>query len=98
MTKKSRIAALMLAALLAFSLIFSCLVIVGEADHDCSGADCEICLVVSACVNFLRGAIPCALVLSFGLFSAFGKSAPLLLRSVLRAGTTPVILKVKLSN
>lgn len=98
MAKRTNIAAILLAVLLAFSLIFSCLVIVGEADHDCSGADCEICLIVSACVNFLRGALPCALVLALGLFSAFGKAAPLLHRTVLRAGVTPVILRVKLSN
>ena len=35
MAKRTNIAAILLAVLLAFSLIFSCLVIVGEADHDC---------------------------------------------------------------
>lgn len=39
------------AALLLFALFFSSAFITVESDHDCTGADCPICLDLRDCVN-----------------------------------------------
>ena len=98
MTGKKRVFALLLAAAFAFAVFSSCLVTVVGADHDCSGADCEICLVVSACVNFLRGTLSCAAVFALALAVCFGAVKTAGYVRIFRAGRTPVILRVKLSN
>ncbi len=98
MAKRTRVAAILLAVVLAFAVVSSCLVIVGEADHDCSGADCEICLVVNACANFLRGALSCAPALALAVIFASGTAGAVSFCRRLRVGATPVILRVKLSN
>ena len=98
MTKKNRVAALLLAALFAFAVVFSCLVIVGESGHDCSGADCEICFVITACVSFLGGLRSSALAVLFALTVIFGALRALSLRSSQKNGATPVTLRVKLLN
>ncbi len=47
--------AVILIAVLSLSVIISSAYVISEADHNCSGADCEICLTVSLCRNILRG-------------------------------------------
>ena len=98
MTKKNRVIALILAALFAFAVVFSCLVIVGEYGHDCSGADCEICFVVAACVNFLGNLRSSALIVLFALAVICGVSGALPVCSCFRNGQTPVTLKIRLLN
>ena len=39
------------AVLLLFALFFSSLFVAVEADHECSGSDCSICLDLQNCVN-----------------------------------------------
>ncbi len=52
MTKKRRLA--VFAVLLAVMMLFSALYIVLEANHDCQGEDCAICLQICACLNLLQ--------------------------------------------
>lgn len=98
MTKKNRAAALVLAVLFAFAVVFSCLVIVGGSGHECSGADCEICFVITACVNFLGSLRSSALALLFTLAVIYGAFCALRVRSCSPNGQTPVTLKIKLLN
>ncbi|MBR4765964.1 MAG: hypothetical protein IK085_04275 [Clostridia bacterium] len=98
MTKKSRAAALMLAVLFAFAVVFSCLVIVGESGHECSGADCEICFVIAACVSFLGNLRSLTLIVLFAFAVVCGMQNARAFCFVRRNGATPVTLKTRLLN
>ena len=97
-TKKSRVIALILAAIFFLVIAFSLCVVAVEADHDCHGADCPICELIAVCENNLRGM---SLILVFvSLMVALA-----LMRTIIRhtgvfrnKSHTPVSLKVKLTN
>ena len=55
MTRRNRTAAI-LAAVLALILLFSALFIVLEADHDCHGENCRVCMQIRLCEGLLRQA------------------------------------------
>lgn len=98
MKRKTRVTALLLAALVALAVVFSCAVIVCESGHECSGADCEICLAVASCAGFLRFAGLAAVALAFVL-AAFFRCAPVVRsRRASFRRQSPVILRVKLLN
>ncbi|MBO4915374.1 MAG: hypothetical protein J5449_09235 [Oscillospiraceae bacterium] len=98
MTKKRRIAAAVLAALVVLVALSASVFMIEHADHDCAGEDCAICERLYACAQNLRSLAAAAIV----VFAA------VIFASVLRvcvdrgassyAQRTPVSLKVKLSN
>ena len=98
MTKQKRLAALLVAAAVLFVMLFSAFYIAAEAHHDCAGEDCPVCTLICLCRNTLKNlslAI-CAAAFSAMLVSTVGK--------VLSCGrfftrkSSPVALKVKLSD
>lgn len=98
MVKARRITALVFAAVVLFSMMFSLFIIVSEADHDCAGDNCPVCDVIVLCQDTVKtlgsalGAAAAAAVFFF--FAAF-----VLSNSRLTSFTeTPVSLKVKLLN
>ena len=63
-----RMAAALLVVLMLVLLLFSLLFLVKEADHTCTGRDCQICFMMEECGNMIRmvesGAVFMALVSS----------------------------------
>lgn len=98
MTKKCRWMAGVLAAVLAFVMLFSVAYIAEEADHDCTGVGCAVCHQINACENLLK-----SLGLA-GVGTAAAAAGVYTLCQVISACTelirafTLVSLKVKLSN
>lgn len=62
MKTAKKLFAVILIAVLSLSVIISSAYVISEADHNCTGADCEICLTVSLCRNTLK-------VISLGIIS-----------------------------
>ncbi len=85
-----------LACVLAFSTLVSVLVIADLHDHDCTGDDCPICLVleVSQAVLTLAasGAATGALALAFGITLV----VVVMMRELFLPADNPVSLKVRL--
>ena len=96
--KTMKITAVLVAALFLLALLFSLFYLVAESGHDCAGEDCPVCRVIATIGNVLKSLS----VVSFAvLFSAvLGRSAVGLLSRTDREifETTPVSLKVKLSD
>lgn len=98
MNGTGKIISLSLCAVMLFTLLFSVAFIAAEADHDCSGAGCSICLEIKACVNTLRfqsAAVAAAGILICELFARRGLCRALFTRF---SSDTPVDLKVKFSD
>ena len=96
MTKKHWSA--VLAAVLALVMLFSVLYIALEADHDCHGDDCAICVQISACMDLLRhlslSLLAVAVSASLGLSARQSKEAVFCACHKLSL----ISLKVKLSD
>ena len=98
MTKKCRWMAGVLAAVLAFVMLFSVAYIAEETDHDCTGVNCAVCHQINACENLLKSLG----LAGFGIVAA-AVGAYTLCRVIsacteLIRAFTLVSLKVKLSN
>lgn len=97
MTKRERIVAAVLAALAVLVMLSSAFFIVAHAEHDCEGEDCPICEQLCACVkSFQRFTITVLVAAAVALTCACdirlgGKVCAF-------APSTPILLKVKLSN
>ncbi len=87
-----------LAALLAAVVFFSALYVVLEADHDCGGENCSICAQISACEDLLRQPGACLAALALTLFACSLALTGEKRREDESFLSTPVTLKVKLSN
>lgn len=96
MKTAKKLFAVILIAVLSLSVIISSAYVISEADHNCTGADCEICFAVSLCQKTLKGfslAIISLVILHcldfFGIFSDLSDNS---------AGyhTSPVLKKDKL--
>ena len=53
--KVKRIAAGIMGLLMLIIVLFSAFYIAAEADHDCAGEDCPICVCIRLCESTLRG-------------------------------------------
>ena len=53
-SKRRRLISGLLAVLMLSVMLFSALIIVHEADHDCIGEDCPICACIHQCENTLQ--------------------------------------------
>ncbi len=54
MTNQKRIGALILCIGMALVLAVSAAFIIHEADHDCSGEDCQVCRMIAVNINLLH--------------------------------------------
>ncbi len=98
MKKHTRRIAAVLASAALLAVIFSCLFLIANAEHDCDGADCRICDQILFCIQTLNpsaAAAPAAALsaLAFLFSREKGRS-----RAPFRTACSPVSLKVKLSN
>lgn len=97
-TKRNRIIALALAAVVLFVMAFSLFVVAAEAGHHCHREDCPICELVVVCENNIRlmssVLIFVLLIIALTLMRAFISDT---LNHVYQP-LTPVSLKVKLTN
>lgn len=96
--KKTKRAAIVFACVLFFAMLLSVLFIAHETDHECIGEDCQVCARLAACENSLKnisGAVTAAAAVAAVCF-VFVRM--LLCSSVLCAASSPVSLKVKLSD
>lgn len=97
MNRKSRILAMLLAVLVAFSLASSVGLMAAEAQHDCMGEHCPICCLLAQLQENIRLGLlvitaVAAAVLTYMLLSSAGLFAEE------GAACTLVSLKVKLSD
>ena len=98
MVKTRRITAMVFAAIVLLSMIFSLFIIVSEADHDCTGEDCPVCLCIRLCSDvlnrFRKKTVPVARIL-LPMLCVLPAAAVF---SALMAEQTPVKGKVRLNN
>ena len=96
--KTKRTVATVFAVLLVFVLLFSHLLILAEADHDCSGEDCPVCQILTIAEETLKGlSLLLCLIALFTLQKPIVKSARSAFAGNLLS-STPILLKVKLTN
>ncbi|MCR5005884.1 MAG: hypothetical protein K6A77_08250 [Clostridiales bacterium] len=74
--KSKRTAAGIMGLMMLFFVLFSALFIVVEADHECTGEDCPICLCIEQCEELMRQigtgikVMAMAVIISLGVLSA----------------------------
>ena len=68
MTKRRRILAVILAAVIVFTLAFSSFYIIGEYNHHCIGNDCPVCEQIRICEKTLGSSLYFGAVLLFTVF------------------------------
>ncbi len=98
MKKSYRGLALVAAILLLFAMLFSELFIICKSGHDCSEDECPICAEIAICETFLRQIVLIAVTIVL-----FGAALLCVLRGISSIRnqahiSTPVSLKVKLSD
>ncbi len=59
-----KITAGIMGIMMLFVVLFSAFYIAAEADHDCCGEDCHICICIRQCENILRGSCDGTVILS----------------------------------
>lgn len=87
-----------ISCLFIFVLLFSHLLILAEADHDCTGEDCPICEMIAIAEKTLQGI---SLLICTAAVAVPALAAAIKLRGVSNTENprfTPVLLKVKLTN
>ncbi len=93
-----KIPALILSLLLSAVVLFSAFYIVAEAQHECSGEDCPICVCIHQCERTLRqigqGIVYFAAVFAAAVLTFLLAFSPV--DSFLRK--TPVSIKVRLND
>ncbi|MBK6087878.1 hypothetical protein [Ruminococcus difficilis] len=98
MTKRNRLIALLLAAVVLFVMAFSLFVVAAEAGHDCLGEDCPICELIAVCENNVRGLSLILVFISLIVALALMRTFITYSRPFVFDTQTPVSLKVKLTN
>ena len=96
--KKAKRAAVITAVVLIIAMLFSVLFIAHETEHECTGADCQVCMKIDACENAIKnisGAVAAAAALAAVCYVFVRTLLPM--RSFC-AASSPVTLKVKLSD
>ena len=96
--KKAKRAAVITAVVLIIAMLFSVLFIAHETWHECSGEDCRVCMKISVCENALKnitGAVTAAAALAAVCFVFVRTLVP---THSFYTVSSPVTLKVKLSD
>ena len=96
LTKRKDLISLTALAVCAAILLSLCFV-AAEADHDCQGENCPVCLAIGACAAVLSAAVLSAAAL---LSKAPAERLPRIMRFPASGAAVfnPITLKVKLSN
>ena len=98
MSDHNRVSAALLACALVCIVLFSVFFIALEAEHDCAGEDCAICVVLTVCENLLRQPPYSAAASAGVLLCCAGFYAVFTRRAATNVFSTPVTLRVKLSD
>ncbi len=97
-SKALRIAAVTMGLMMLVLVAFSAFYIAAEADHDCTGEDCPVCLCIRLCSDalnrFRKKTVPVAQIL-LPMLCVLPAAAVF---SALMAEQTPVKGKVRLNN
>jgi hypothetical protein len=98
MNRFKKITAFLLCLIICTLMVFSYVFTIRNADHDCTGDDCSICLEIAACENFIRNvsagiAIVSISIIIYNFVCYLFKAVYSFLRSI-----TLITLKVKLTN
>lgn len=95
---KKNILLMLTCILLCLSLLFTFAFDFANADHDCVGEECHICIVIQQHKSLLRDLVCVALLLMSAVFLSIGVAN--ILENANRRGDfyTPITLKVKLLN
>ncbi|MBQ6521108.1 MAG: hypothetical protein IJI14_20565 [Anaerolineaceae bacterium] len=96
-TLRTNIFLAVLAAMLAGMLLSVCF-IAAEADHDCSGEDCPICVFLTLCEQNIRQLKTVLILLPLFFFRLTESSAQAFSQTFLLRVFTPVSLKIQLNN
>ena len=98
MEKKKRIAALVLAVIVLFVMLYSALFIAAEADHDCVGENCPICYQINVCQNALKNLSLAVSAAAFAAAFTYTLCRSISACSDFATSCTLVSLKVKLTD
>ncbi len=79
-------------------ILFSAFCIAAEADHDCTGEDCQVCVILHQCENILRRAGEAAAVLSAAVLPVLFTILAVLCLAAAVLQETPVSQKVRMNN
>ena len=96
--KSRRIKAIILAVLFASVMLFLNAFAVLEADHDCSGEQCEICSVLEAVETTKKGIFYVAICAAIAVAAVFAAVLFIFYCAKQIFSSTLISLKVKLSN
>lgn len=98
MAKRERIAAAVLAALAVLVMLSSACFVITHAEHDCAGEDCPVCEQLCACVKSFQRFTITVLVAAAAVALTCACDIRLGGKACAFAPSTPILLKVKLSN
>lgn len=84
--------------LLCSAMLFSFIVLVLEAEHDCVGEACHICLEIQHCQSLLKSLARCIGFFAFHSALLYGSGNVLQYICCEFRHETPVVLNVKLLN
>ncbi len=79
-------------------VLFSSFYVAAEADHDCTGEDCQVCVILHQCENILRRAGEAAAVLSAAVLPVLFTILAVLCLAAAVLQETPVSQKVRMNN
>ncbi len=98
MIERKRALARVLAVVMLAAVILSSCFIAVEADHNCRGENCRICAVINTCLENLKNTVSGSGTAVLAVGSVFFSA--LVVFSLFSRGyfSTPVELKVKISN
>ncbi len=96
--KQQKQKSFILALILILCILFSICFIILEAEHDCTGEDCPVCISLAQCEELIQ---------KFGLWSVFiavckklfsPHIVPFIGNMIRLSAKTPVTLKIQLNN
>lgn len=99
MKRRNRIVAIVLCVFFVFFIFFAASFIAQEAEHECTGVECEICAQIENCQDTLKKLLLTVTAVAIAVAATFAaalKTIALVVELVRQA--TPLTLKVKLLN
>lgn len=94
----SRKAVIAVLTLLLCSMLFSVGYIAAEAEHDCEGEECPVCVFIGICESVLRALRTAGVLLVIRLLPVFGAALPHPVQFENLHFATPVSLKVQMND
>ncbi len=98
MTAKKRIIAFAVVFAMVFTMAFSVLFIVHEAEHKCTGVDCQVCVLINNCIRLLDNNTPKPESFVFAVSLVFALIIVIGAVRYFNSSKSLISLKIKLSN